>query len=154
MGKFGRRKRQASPRSPIRVAWNSTGGTLLVIITLLGVGGMYLAVNAKVAEAGRKVLILEGQRKELMQRNAELTSQLARLLAPESMMERASELGFRAARPGEIDYLVVEGYQPPDEFVAPQPPLEGEGLSGGVSPSYSETIGDWLSRAFDSRADE
>lgn len=115
---------------------------------------MYLAANAKVAEAGRKVLILEGQRKELMQRNAELTSQLARLLAPESMMERASELGFRAARPGEIDYLIVEGYQPPDEFVAPQPPLEGNGPGGGVSPSYSETIGDWLSRAFDLRADE
>lgn len=154
MGKFGRKKRQASPRSPIRVAWNSTGGTLLVIITLLGVGGMYLVVNATVAEAGRKVLMLEDQREELMQRNAELTSQLARLLAPETMMARASELGFRPARPEEIDYLVVEGYQPPDDFVAPQPPIEGQGQNGGVSPSYSETIGDWLSRALNSRTGE
>lgn len=154
MGKFGQRKRQAARRSPLRVAWNSTGGTLLVIITLLGVGGMYLAVSAKVAEAGRRVLILEDQREELTQQNAELTSQLARLLAPETMMVRASELGFRAARPGEIDYLTVEGYQPPAEFIAPQPPLEGEDQSGGVSPSYSETIGDWLSRALATSSDE
>lgn len=148
MGKFGRRKRQARRRSPIRVAWNSTGGSLLVIITLLGVGGMYLAVNAAVAEAGRKVLILEDQREELMQRNAELTSQLARLMAPETMMARAMEMGFRPARPAEIDYLVVDGYRPPDEFVAPQPPLEVDSGDGGLSPSYSETIGDWFSRAF------
>lgn len=108
---------------------------------------MYLAVNAAVAEAGRKVLILESQREELMQRNAELTSQLARLMAPETMMARALEMGFRPARPAEIDYLVVDGYEPPEEFVAPQPPLEGQGEDGGLSPSYSETIGDWLSKA-------
>lgn len=147
MRKIGRKKRQARRRSPIRVAWNSTGGTLLLVIVFLGVGGMYLAVNAAVAEAGRKVLILESQREELMQRNAELTSQLARLMAPETMMARALEMGFRPARPAEIDYLVVDGYEPPEEFVAPQPPLEGQGEDGGLSPSYSETIGDWLSKA-------
>lgn len=141
----GRRSHVSSRRS-WRPTLRSTGGTLLLVIALLGVGGMYLAVNAKVAEAGRRVLMLEARRQDLQQLHADLTSQLARLTAPEVMMARAIELGFRPARPDQVEYLVVEGYRPPDPFVAPRPPASGKAGVGRLSPAYTETLGEWMQR--------
>lgn len=121
---------------------------MLPLIALLVIGGMYLAVSARGARAGREVLALEKRRAELQRENAELTSVLAELTTPERMLERALELGYRPARPDEIEYVQVDG--PIDEqlFVAPNPPGSMDGGDGALSPAYTETLGDWLQRSF------
>ncbi len=118
------------------------------MITLLCVGGMYLAVSAKVADAGRQVLTLQSRKQDLFQANKELNAQLAVLTAPERMMARAIALGFHPASPDEIQYLKVPGYKPPAPFVAPRPPANTDGSAAMLSPAYTETLGEWLTRVF------
>ncbi len=142
------RRPQASRRTGWRLAVRSTSRAVLLVITLLCVGGMYLAVSAKVADAGRQVLTLESHKRDLLQANKQLTAQLAELTAPERMMARAIALGFRPATPDEIQYLKVPGYEPPAPFVAPRPPASTEGSAAMLSPAYTETLGEWLTRVF------
>ena len=139
-------RRQAAKQAPWRVQIRSTGGIVMWSIILLVVGGVYLAVNAKMARLGREVLVMESQRTDLRRRNAELTSQLAALTAPDRMLELATGLGFHLAQQNEIDYVVVEGYQPEAPFVAPRPPSWGNEASVTLSPAYNETLGQWLKR--------
>ena len=144
-GSWGRR-RQAFRQAPWRVQIRSTSSTLLLLLALLEVGAMYLAVSAKAAEAGRRVLVLESRRSELMHENALLTARLAEMTAPQVMMARAAALGFQPAGPRDIEYVTVQGYRPADSFVAPRPPgtYWEDGL--GLSPAFTETLGEWFSR--------
>lgn len=138
--------KHASRRTSWRPGKGSTGGTLLLIVTLLGVGGLYLAVSAKAADVGRDVLTLENRREDLQQANEELTAKLAELTAPERMMARASELGFRPAGPNDVEFVPVDGFQEQSPFVAPRPPSSGEIGSTMLSPAYTETLGEWFTR--------
>lgn len=146
MRKSPRRRSQASRRSSWNLGKGSAGGTLLLIVTLFGIGAMYLAVSAKAAGAGREVLTLEDRRQDLLQINAELTSRLALMTTPERMLARASELGFRPAQPGDVEYVTVEGYQVESPFQAPQPAASDQIGTTALSPAYTETLGDWFAR--------
>lgn len=107
---------------------------------------MYLAVSAKLAEVGRRVLVLESRRNELMHQNALLTARLAEMTAPALMLARATSLGFRPAGPDDIEYVVVDGEAPGEAFVAPRPPgTYSQGFSG-LSPAFTETLGEWFTR--------
>ncbi len=124
----------------------SAGGTMLWMTALLIIGGMYLTVSSKVAQAGREVLTLESRRQELLQSNADMRAQLAELTTPERLLERAASLGFKPAGPDDIDYIEVDGYTPQPAFVAPRPLGSLEPGPTGLSPAYTETLGAWLSR--------
>ncbi|MCH7611211.1 MAG: hypothetical protein J4N76_04675 [Chloroflexi bacterium] len=137
---------QAFKQAPWRLQILSTGRTALWIVGLVILGGVYLAVNAKVAEAGRELLMLQQQHELLIRTNGELSAAYAELISPEIMMERAAYLGFRPALPDEINYLIVDGFEISDEFEAPRPLTSGESRPGMLSPSYTETLGEWLSR--------
>jgi hypothetical protein len=138
--------RQPLRQTPWRVRIRALGGTLLWAVSLLVVGGVYLAVNAKVARAGRVVLTYERRKETLLRSNAALERELAVLTAPDRMMTLAMSMGFRPARPEEIDYLVVDGYLPPEPFVAPHPIGLLEEREATLSPAYTETLGEWLQR--------
>jgi hypothetical protein len=140
------RKKQAFRQNPWRVQLRVTGRTVQVTVVLLVIAGLYLAVNARLADAGRQVLVLEDRREVLQRASAELTAQYAQKTNPHRMLERAAELGYKPADPDEIFYLQVEGYVPPPAFVAPRPPttrLEG---ATRLSPAYTETLGEWMTR--------
>lgn len=139
-------RKQAFKLTPWRSQLRVTSRTVLTAIVLLIVGGLYLAVNARVARSGRSVLIMQSERAELQRQIAELTATLAELTTPERMLERALALGFRPAELGEIEYVVVADYIPPDPFIAPKPPNSTTERDGGLSPAYTETLGDWISR--------
>ncbi len=124
----------------------------MAVVVLIAVGGMYLAVSAEAANAGRKVLELERRREELVQQNAELTARLANLTDPERMKARASELGFRPARPQDIQFVEVEGLPAERTFAAPRPPAEGDRGQTALSPAYTETLGEWIERVLGSEA--
>lgn len=142
------RQKQAFRQAPWRVEMRSAGGTMLWLTALLTIGGMYLTVSSKVAQAGRQVLTLESRRQELLQSTADMRAQLAELTTPERLLERAGSLGFRPAGPDDIDYIEVDGYSPQPAFVAPRPLGSLEPGPTGLSPAYTETLGAWLSRLF------
>ncbi len=143
---FRRYPKQATRQAPWRVQIRTTSNTMLGLVALLVVSALYLAVNARLARAGREVLALQAHRAELIRRAGELNGSLADLTTPKRMLERASSLGFHPAHAREIEYLVVDGYTPPPNFVAPRP-IGGQLESrGGFSPAYTETLGEWLQR--------
>lgn len=141
-----RRRKPAFRQAPWRLQVRLTGGIALPVVGLLMVAGMYLAVNAKVAEAGRRVLVLQQRRTELERLNAEMLTHLAQMTSPQRLLERAASMGFQPARPDEIEYLPVPGWTPPPDFVAPSPPGSGLSTPAGLSPAFTETWGEWLSR--------
>lgn len=143
---FRRYPTQATRQAPWRLQVRTTSNTMLGLVALLVVGALYLAVNSRLARAGREVLNLEAERAELVRRSGELTGRLADLTTPKRMLERAASLGFHSAHPKDIQYLVVEGYAPPPGFVAPRPIGNLPAPRGGLSPAYTETLGEWLQR--------
>jgi hypothetical protein len=140
------RKKQASKKGSWRKSLRVTSRTVIIIVALFIVGGLYLAVNSRVAQLGRQVLDLQIEKAELERQTAELRSRLAELTMPDKMMERALELGFRPAEMGDIQYVIVEGFIDTEPFVAPEPPDSLIEHSGSLSPAYTETLGDWVSR--------
>jgi len=116
------------------------------VVGLLVIGGIYLAVNARMSQTGRGLLVLEGRRTELRRINSELTSELAALTAPERMVQLAASMGFRPALQNEVEYVLVEGYTPEDPFVAPRPAAWDSDPIVTLSPAYSETLGQWFAR--------
>ncbi|MCX6072465.1 MAG: hypothetical protein NTU91_16685 [Chloroflexi bacterium] len=134
--------RQAAWR--LQVRW--TGKTMLLAIVFLVVSGVYLAVNARLARAGREVLTLEDRRSELLRVTSELGSELATRTAPETMLARAGVLGFHPAGPDDVVFLTIDDYIPPAEFVAPRPSAADDDGQAMLSPAYTETLGDWLMR--------
>jgi cell division protein FtsL len=140
------RKKQASKQGSWRKSLRITSRTVIIVVAMLIVGGLYLAVNARVAKLGREVLDLQVEKAELERQTAELRSRLAELTMPDRMMERALELGYRPAEMSDMQYVVVEGYVDPQPFVAPEPPDSLIGHDGSLSPAYTETIGDWVAR--------
>ncbi len=141
-----RRTIQAYKQAPWRLQLRFTGNSLLPLICLLIVGGMYLAISARLTKAGREVLELEEERSNLARQQAELTATLAELNSPERMVERALSMGFKPVGPDQVQYIIVEGYEEPEPFVAPQPPNPPGVGEGSLSPAYTETLGAWLYR--------
>lgn len=137
---------QAFRQAPWRDFRQSTGNTLLGLVALLVLAGMYLAVNGRLADAGRQLLTLENQRSELLRETTILASQLADLTSPERLLERAASMGFHPAHAKDTEFVVIEGYTPPAAFQAPAPLGSPVEPSGGLSPAYTETLADWVLR--------
>lgn len=135
---------QAFKQAPWRLQIRATSRTALWIVGLFVLGGLYLAVNAKVAGAGRELLVLEREQELLARANAELNATYAGLTAPELMMARAAYFGFRPVKPEEVDYVRVEGALSDPSFIAPRPPRSDTNRFGMLSPSYTETLGERL----------
>jgi choline dehydrogenase-like flavoprotein len=115
-------------------------------VLLLVLGGIYLAVNAKLARAGREVLVLEAKRTELMRKNGELMAGYAELRSPDLMLERAVSLGFEPADPEQIEFVEIEGFAGEQPFIAPRPLGTVNVGETMLSPAYTETLGDLFSR--------
>ena len=140
------KRTHASRQAPWRLQVRWTGKTMLLAIVLLVVSSVYLAVNARLAKAGRDVLSLEEHRSDMLRLTSELSAELATRTAPETMMARAASLGFHAAQPDDVLFLTVDGYMPPADFIAPRPPAAPDEGQAMLSPAYTETLGEWLMR--------
>lgn len=141
-----RARTHAFRQAPWRVVRQSAGSTLLGLVALLVVAGLYLAVNARLAEAGRDLLRLESRRAELHRETSRFEAQLADLTTPQRMMARAASIGFQPAHAKDIEYIVLEGYVRPAGFTAPPPLGSPVGHAAGLSPAYTETLSDWVIR--------
>ncbi|NUQ86027.1 MAG: hypothetical protein HUU11_15050, partial [Anaerolineales bacterium] len=107
----------AYKQAPWRVQRQYVGAFLLVVIAPALVAALYLDLSARTALAGREIQELEIEIASLQRSNADLQTELANLTSSAVMQQRALELGYRPVQPGELDYVFVPGYAPPEPAI-------------------------------------
>jgi cell division protein FtsB len=118
---------------------------LAIIITLI-FGGIYLSQVANFAILNRETEDLIAERDELERKNEEIRAQIADLETIPRLLDRAQRLGFRAAVSSDIEYLVVDGYNPNRDVTNAPLIIEDE---QPVAPVYDATFSGWLQQQFD-----
>jgi hypothetical protein len=123
-------------------------GTLGLFVAII-IGALYLSQSSSSAALGRELEVLIAERNSLEQQNEQLRAEIASLRGVPRLQTRAAELGFVLASIDQIDYLVVNGYNPNrSETVAPITEEE-EPL-----PVYDEPFLGWVQEQFDSFAQQ
>src|SRR5438045_1363271 len=84
------------------------------------IGALYLAQSTSVATLGRQLEELIAKRDQLEQTNEQFRSTIAELRSVPRLLSRAKDLGFVDSGQKNIEYLVVQGYNPHRVEVAPQ----------------------------------
>jgi len=134
-----------------RVQRQWIGLFLLVLVLIAMVAGIYLNITVRATLAGREIQILQNQITDNTRANSDSETQLAILSSVESMQKRADAMGFKPADPEDITYVVVAGYMPAKsvDFSASR---EEQKPSFYLSPLYSESMLDWITRTLASSA--
>ncbi len=118
--------------------------TLGLFLALI-IGALYLSQVAANAITGRSLETLIVERDNLRRTNERLRAEIGELTSVPRLLARAETLGFRRADQSNIEYLVIDGYNPNrSETVAP---LNEE---GDTVPVYDESFGGWLQQQWDS----
>jgi len=118
-------------------------GTLGLFVAII-MGALYLSQSSSTAALGRQLDVLIQQRDDLEQANEQIRGEIASLQSMPRLQQRAEELSFVAATANDIEYLVVDGYNP-DRQVAVIP-LEAKPDS---VPVYDESFTGWLQQQWD-----
>src|SRR5215211_8710519 len=121
----------AHRQAPWRVQRQLIGAFLLVVIGAAMVAALYLDVTARTAVAGREIQEMRAQISTVQRENADLETRLADLTSSAAMQRRALALGYRPVQPGELDYVAVPGFVPPEPAIllaAIDSTLQAEGL--------------------------
>ena len=130
-------------QAPWRVQRQWVGVFLLAVIGAAMVAAIYLDVTARTAVTGREIQELRVEITTVQRENADLETQLADLTSTAAMQKRALELGYRPVQPGELDYVSVPGFAPPEPAIllaavdtAPQ--------SNVLPMEYTESLLEWF----------
>ena len=119
-------------------------GTLALFVALI-IGALYLSQAASTSTIGRQLEDLVAERNDLELQNEQLRAEIASLRGVSRLLTRAQELGFEQAGAGDIDYIVVQGYQPDTQAdIAPDPEDAATALV------YEESFLGWVQQQFDS----
>ena len=104
---------------------------------------LYLMVTSQAAIIGREIQDLRLGIIETENTNADLQTKLAQLTSKDEVEKRAYALGFRPAKPEEVEYLYVPGYVAPKGVkLATVPELQPSAPS--IPPEYTQSLLDWL----------
>ena len=134
-----------------RVQRQWIGLFLLGLVLVAMVAGIYLNITVRATLAGREIQILQADITNNRRSNSDYETQLASLSSIESMQKRADALGFQPADPADITYVVVPGYSPERAINMSSPTVE-QPQPLFLSPDYSESLFDWLTRKLASSA--
>jgi cell division protein FtsL len=133
----------AYKQAPWRVQRQWVGMFLLAVIGAAMVAALYLDVTARTAVTGREIQEMRVQITTIQRENADLETQLADLTSTAAMQRRALELGYRPVQPGELDYVAVPGFAPPEPAIllaavdtAPQTNM--------LPAEYTESLLEWF----------
>ena len=138
---FGHALRRTSWRRQRQAVVLAGLGLLMALV----VGALvYLSQAAQDATTGRQLQLLIAERNRLVQDNESLRSGIASLRSVPRLQLRAQELGFELAKPEDIDYVIVENFDPRRTAVAPQTYLQAT-----AGPVYDETMAGWLQQQLD-----
>jgi cell division protein FtsL len=97
-------------QAPWRVQRQWLGLFLLAPVLMAMVAGIYLNVTVRATLVGREIQILRNNITTNQHINADLETQLARLISFEAMQERAASMGFQPASLDDITYVDVPEY--------------------------------------------
>jgi hypothetical protein len=118
-------------------------GTLALFVALI-IGALYLSQAATTSTIGRQLEELVAERNDLELQNEQLRAEIASLRGVGRLLSRAQELGFAQAAATDIDYVVVQGYEPQRNVeITP----DREIVTG---PVYDESFLGWVQQQFDS----
>jgi hypothetical protein len=133
----------AYKQAPWRVQRQYVGAFLLAVIGMAMIAALYLDVTARAAVAGREIQELRFNTATIQRANADLETQLAKMTSTTEMERRALELGYRPVKPGELDYVPVPGFVPPEpaillaaDDIAPQ--------SQALPIEYTQSLIEWM----------
>ena len=107
----------AYKQAPWRVQRQWVGAFLLFVIGAAMIAALYLDVTARAAVAGREIQEMRFEIIAIQRSNADLETKLAKLTSTAEMERRALQLGYRPVKPGELDYVPVPGYVPPEPAI-------------------------------------
>lgn len=131
-------------RRRFRTRNQATAMAILGVAVLLILGSLYLSQVASFAITNREIEDLISRRDQLKRQNEQLIGEIASFRTLPRLYARAVEIGFRPATNNDIDYLVIEGYNPQRDGAA----LEPVSASQQAAPAYDETFGSWLGAQF------
>lgn len=136
-------------QAPWRVQRQWVGAFLLFVIGAAMVAALYLDVTARAAMTGREIQELRVQITTVQRENADLETRLADLTSSAAMQRRAIELGYRPVQPGELDYVAVPGFVPPEPEIllaAKDATLREESLPI----EYTQSLLEWFGERIES----
>ena len=133
-----------------RTSWRRQRQTALLaglgLMAALVIGALvYLSQAALDSTTGRQLEALIEERNELEQRNESLRAEIASLRGVPRLLQRALELGFEPAQPEDIDFIIVENYDPRRPVAAQL----GIATAEAPAPEYDETMAGWLQQQLD-----
>ena len=118
--------------------------TLGLFVAII-MGALYLSQSASTSAIGRQLEELILERDDYEQANEQLRAEIASLQSMPRLEQRAADLGFLPAGNADIEYLVVDGYNPNRQpAVALAVPEEA------TLPAYDESFIGWVQQQFDS----
>lgn len=133
-------------RKRFRTRNQATALAILGVAILLILGSLYLSQVASFAITNRQIEDLISRRDELKRQNERLVGEIASFRTVPRLFARAEAIGFRPATNADIDYILIEGYNPNREKAAVvavvNTPVEPP------APVYDETFGSWLEQQF------
>ena len=101
---------------------------------------------ASFAITNREIEALIADRDELERTNEQLIAEIASFRTVPRLLSRAQEIGFRQANNADIEYLVVEGYNPNRALTIVDINAGDEEVE--TIPVYDETFSGWLEQQF------
>ena len=93
-----------------RIRQQKIGAVLLMLVGVGMVAALYLSLASQATLLGREIQDLEREISRTREENANLKTELARLLSYEASQARSDDLGFRPAKITEVHYILVPGY--------------------------------------------
>src|SRR5512138_2587946 len=138
-------------QAPWRVQRQWVGVFLLIVIGSAMIAALYLDVTARAAVAGREIQGLRLEITAIQRENADLETQLANLTSTVAMQERATALGYRPVKPGELDYVSVPGFAKPEPDVL----LAAEDITPHMESQpveYTQSLLEWFDELIESGA--
>ncbi len=133
-------------RKRFRTRNQATTMAILGVAVLLILGSLYLSRVASFAITNREIEDLISRRDQLKRQNEQLIGEIASFRTVPRLYARALEIGFRPASNTDIDYLLIEDYNPQRAF-AQLETRASEPLDEAPS-VYQETFSGWLERQF------
>lgn len=133
----------AYKQAPWRVQRQYVGAFLLAVVGMAMIAALYLDVTARAAMAGREIQDMRFEITTIQRANADLETQLADVTSTKEMERRALELGYRPVKPGELDYVAVPGFVPPDPDILSA--AEDASPQSQVLPvEYTQSLFEWM----------
>jgi cell division protein FtsL len=130
-------------QAPWRVQRQWVGVFLLFVIGAAMVAAIYLDVTARTAVTGREIQEMRIQITTIQRENADLETKLADLTSTAAMQQRAEKLGYRPVQPGELDYVAVPGFIPPEPAIL-LAAIDATPQTNTLPIEYTESLLEWF----------